>query len=248
MRLADTRAKGKAFCETALNEVGMMNHEVVFLIDVDNTLFDADWVTVDLGRFLEMKIGRVRQQRYWSLFKQLRDELGYADYLGALQRYRIEYLHDPHLLMVSHFLLNYPFSTRLFPNALDVIAHTKEHGPVVLVSDGDAVFQPHKIERAGLFDAVDGHVLIYVHKERELDDIEERYPAAHYVLVDDKLRILSAAKRVWGPRVTTVFSQQGHYAQAAKRSLYPAADVTLERIGDLLQYDLDGLLAAPSVP
>ncbi len=226
----------------------MMSHDVVFLIDVDNTLLDADRVTVDLGRYLEKAIGRDRQQRYWSLFKQLRDELGYADYLGALQRYRIEYVHDPHILMVSHFLLNYPFLNRLFPNALNVVEHMKQRGPVVLVSDGDAVFQPHKIERAGLFDAVDGQVLIYVHKEQELDDIEERYPAEHYVLVDDKLRILSAAKNVWGPRVTTVFLQQGHYAQASNvRSMYPAADVTLERISDLLQYDLDGLFSAQPV-
>lgn len=202
----------------------------------------------ELGRYLEQTFGCDRQQRYWSLFKQLRDEFGYADYLGALQRFRMEYVHDPHVLMVSHFLFNYPFSNRLFPSALTVIEHLKQHGPVVLVSDGDAVFQPHKIERAGLFDAVDGHVLIYVHKEQELDDIEARYPAEQYVLIDDKLRILSAAKHVWGPRVTTVHSQQGHYAQGLNvRHAYPAADLTLARIGDLLQGDLDGLLAALSV-
>jgi FMN phosphatase YigB (HAD superfamily) len=225
-----------------MNEVSMISHEMVFLIDVDNTLLDADQVTIDLGHYLEKSIGRDRQQRYWTFFKQLRDELGYADYLGALQRYRRENLHDPHVLMVSHFLLNYPFSNRLFPKALHVVEHMKQHGPVVLVSDGDAVFQPHKIERAGLLDVVDGHVLIYVHKEQELGDIEERYPAEHYVLVDDKLRILSAAKNVWGPRVTTVFLQQGHYARALNvRNTYPAADVTLERIADLLQYDVNAL-------
>jgi FMN phosphatase YigB (HAD superfamily) len=220
----------------------MMSHGVVFLIDVDNTLLDADRVTVDLGRYLEEHIGPDRQQRYWSLFKQLRDELGYADYLGALQRYRIEYPHDPHVLTMSHFLLNYPFSDRLFPNALTVVERMKPRGPVVLVSDGDAVFQPHKIERAGLFDAVDGQVLVYLHKEQELHDIEKRYPAAHYVLVDDKLRILSAVKSIWGQRVTTVFSQQGHYAKDVHvRDAYPAADVSLERISDLLEYDLDVL-------
>lgn len=223
----------------------MTNHEVVFLLDVDNTLLDADRVTADLGRYLNETIGHARQQRYWALFKQLRDEVGYADYLGALQRYRIEYAHDPHILMVSNFLLNYPFSNRLFPDALAVVNHLKRRGPVVLVSDGDAVFQPHKIERAELFDAVDGHMLIYVHKEQELDDIEARYPAEHYVLIDDKLRILSAVKQVWGPRVTTIFSQQGHYAQAVSvRNTSPAADVSLERIGDLLEYDLDSLMAA----
>lgn len=225
----------------------MMNHDVVFLLDVDNTLLDADRVTIDLGRYLEKAVGQNRQQRYWNLFKQLRDELGYADYLGALQRYRIEYPHDPQVLMLSRFLLNYPFSNSLFPNALAVVDHMKQRGPVVLVSDGDAVFQPHKIERAGLFDAVDGQVLIYVHKEQELDDIEARYPAEHYVVIDDKLRILSAVKNVWGARVTTVYSQQGHYAQALNvRHASPAADVTFDRIGDLLQYDVDSLFAAPS--
>lgn len=219
-----------------------MSHDVIFLIDVDNTLLDADRVTVDLGRYLEEHIGHDRQQRYWSLFKQLRDELGYADYLGALQRYRIEYPHDPQVLTMSHFLLNYPFSDRLFPHALTVVERMKQRGPVVLVSDGDAVFQPHKIERAGLFDAVDGQVLVYLHKERELNDIEKRYAAEHYVLVDDKLRILSAVKNIWGHRVTTVFSQQGHYAKdATVRDAYPAADISLERISDLLEYDLDEL-------
>ena len=226
----------------------MMNRDVVFLLDVDNTLLDADRVTVDLGRYLEKAVGHDRQQRYWSLFKQLRDEVGYADYLGAFQRYRIEYSHDPYIFRLSRFLLNYPFSNCLFPNALTVVDHLKQRDRVVLVSDGDAVFQPHKIERAGLFEAVDGQVLIYVHKERELDDIEVRYPAAHYVLIDDKLRILSAAKSAWGPRVTTVFLQQGHHAQAVNvRTVYPSPDVILERISDLLQYDLDDLLAAPSV-
>jgi len=213
----------------------MANRDIVFLLDVDNTLLDADHITVDLGRYLEHTVGHDRQQRYWSLFKQLRDELGYADYLGALQRFRIEYPHDHRVLAVSRFLLEYPFADRLFSNALAVVDSLKQRGRVVLVSDGDAVFQPHKIERAGLFDAVEGRLLIYVHKEQEFDDIEARYPAEHYVLVDDKLRILSAAKRVWGARVTTVFSGQGHYACASNvRNLYPAADIMLDRIGDLL--------------
>ena len=227
----------------------MTDHDVVFLVDVDNTLLDTDRVTVDLRCYLEREVGHDRQQRYWSLFKQLRDELGYADYLGAMQRYRIEYPHDLHILMVSRFLLNYPFADCLFPGALDVVNHMKRRGHVVLLSDGDAVFQPYKIERTGLFDAVDGHVLIYVHKEQELDDIEERYPAGHYVLVDDKPRILSAVKRAWGPRVTTMFSRQGHYARAWNgRSAYPTPDGAITCISDLLHYDLDGFLTtAPAV-
>ncbi|GMV50589.1 HAD family hydrolase [Nitrospirales bacterium NOB] len=226
----------------------MTNREVVFLLDVDNTVLDADRVTVDLGRYLEQVVGPDRQQRYWHLFKQLRDEVGYADYLGALQRYRTEYPHDPQVRLVSRFLLNYPFAKALFPHALTVVNHLQQRGLVVLVSDGDAVFQPHKIDRAGLCDAVGGQVLIYVHKEQELDDIEARYPAEHYVMIDDKLRILSAVKQVWGARVTTVFSQQGHYARAVHaRQPYPAADLALERISDVLQEDLDRLWVMPTL-
>jgi FMN phosphatase YigB (HAD superfamily) len=221
----------------------MTDHDLVFLLDVDNTLLDTDRVSLDLRCFLEREIGHEGQQRYWSLFKQLRDELGYADYLGALQRYRREYPHDLHSLTVSRFLLNYPFAECVFPGALAVVKHLKRRGEVVLLSDGDAVFQPYKIERAGLLDAVNGRVLIYVHKEQELDDIEGRYPARHYVLIDDKPRILAAVKNAWGSRVTTVFLQQGHYARAwSPRGGWPPPDGRFECISDLLRYDLDGPL------
>ena len=184
-------------------------------------------------------MGREGAGRYWVIFEQLRAELGYADYLGALQRYRMDYPRDPHLLVVSSFLVNYPFANRLFPDSLDVIEHAKKSGPVAILSDGDVVFQPRKVERSGLFDAVDGNVLIYVHKERELDDIEERYPAEHYIVIDDKLRILTAVKQIWRDRVTTVQPLQGHYAKdPAQQAAHPAADLTIERIGDLLDYDL----------
>jgi FMN phosphatase YigB (HAD superfamily) len=219
-------------------------HNVVFLFDVDNTLLDNDRVTADLQRYLEREVGHERQQRYWAIFEHLRTELGYSDYLGALQRYRLEYPHDPHLLMVSNFLVNYPFANRLFPNSLDVIKYVKQWGPEVILSDGDVVFQPRKVERAGLSDAVDGNVLIYIHKERELDDVEQRYPARHYVLIDDKLRILTAVKQVWGARVTTVFPRQGHYAHDPHiLASYPPAEVSIERIGDLLNWGLQALLA-----
>jgi len=224
---------------------GMATAPVVFLFDVDNTLLDNDRVTADLKQHLTHEVGPERQQRYWAIYEQLRAELGYADYLGALQRYRTEYPRDPRLLTVSRFLVNYPFANRLFPNSLDVLDQCKQWGKAVILSDGDVVFQPRKIERSGLFDAVDGNVLIYVHKEQELDDVEQRYPAEHYVLIDDKLRILAAVKKVWGSRVSTVFPQQGHYARDPQASAsYPAADVSIERIGDLLTYDLDSLLAA----
>ena len=222
-----------------------MRHEVVFLFDVDNTLLDNDRVSADLKRHLQNKVGTERQARYWSLFEELREELGYADYLGALQRYRVENPRDPNLLTVSRFLLDYPFANRLFPNALDVVEHVKQWGPAVILSDGDVVFQPRKVERAGLLEAVGGNALIYIHKELELDDVEQRYPAEHYVLVDDKLRILTAVKNAWRTRVTTVFPRQGHYALDPKvLCKYPPADVTIERIGDLRDIDMPARLGA----
>ena len=215
-----------------------MPNNVVFLFDVDNTLLDNDHVSADLKRHLEREVGHERQQRYWAVFEELRAELGYADYLGALQHYRAAYPRDAHLLTVSQFLIDYPFANRLFPNSLDAVEHVKKFGKPVILSDGDVVFQPRKIRRAGLFDAFEGAVLIYVHKEYELDDVVERYPADHYVLIDDKIRILTAVKQAWGDRVTTVFPRQGHYAFDEKVvSSFPPADVTIERIGELVNCD-----------
>ena len=223
----------------------MANHPVVSLFDVDNTLLDNDRVVRDMMRYLEAEVGHERQQRYWAIFEELRKELGYADYLGALQRYRVENPRDSHLLAVSSFLVNYPFANRLFPNALDVLERFRTWGPAVILSDGDVVFQPRKIERSGLQEAVDSNILIYVHKELELDDVERRYPADHYVLVDDKARILDAVKKAWGARVTTVFPRQGHYAHDDKEvAKYVRADVTVERIGDLADMELPALMAA----
>jgi FMN phosphatase YigB (HAD superfamily) len=216
-----------------------MSDKVVFLFDVDNTLLDNDAVTADLREHLEREVGHERQERYWSIFEELRTEVGYADYLGALQRYRANYPRDLHVLTVSHFLLTYPFPNRLFPNALGVVQGVKHYGLPVILSDGDVVFQPHKIRQAGLYDVFDGAVLIYVHKELELEDVARRYPADRYVLVDDKLRILSAIKEVWGEHVSTVFVRQGHYAHDEKAiSSYRPADYTIERIADLLSVDL----------
>jgi hypothetical protein len=223
----------------------MAQEEVIFLFDVDNTLLDNDRVVIDMRRYLDREVGGERQERYWAIFEELRTELGYADYLGALQRYRVENPRDSHVLAVSMFLVDYPFANRLFPNSLDVVEHLRRFGPAVILSDGDVVFQPRKIHRSGLFEAVAGNILIYIHKEQELDDVEQRYPAAHYVLIDDKVRILAAVKKLWGDRVTTVFPRQGHYAldrEAVAR--HPAPDVTVERIGDLLEWDLDRLRAA----
>jgi hypothetical protein len=215
---------------------------VAFLLDVDNTLLDNDRITDDLKRHLEKEVGHEGQARYWAIFEELRSEIGYADYLGALQRYRVEYPRDLRLLTVSSFLVNYPFANQLFPDSIDVVDHLKQWGPVIILSDGDVVFQPWKIERSGLFEAVGGNVLIYIHKEQELDDVQQRYPAERYVLIDDKLRILSAVKMSWGSRVTTVFPRQGHYAMDRQvLARYPPADVTITRIGDLLNHDLSTL-------
>jgi len=215
-----------------------MMHDIVFLFDVDNTLLDNDAVQDDLKAHLADNYGAAARDRYWQILEELRSELGYVDYLGALERYRVEALHRPELLRMSSWLVDYPFAERLYPGALAAVAHAGRWGPTVILSDGDAVFQPRKIERAGLWRAVEDRVLIYIHKERELADVERFYPARHYVLIDDKLRILAAVKSAWAARVTTAFVRQGHYARDAQAlARYPSADVTLERIGDFVTLD-----------
>ncbi len=219
----------------------------VFLFDVDNTLLDTDRVTADLSEFLRAQIGADEAQHYFALFEQRRAEMGFADYLGALQQYRNTHPHHAEIIHVSLYLLNYPFAERLLPHALDTLAHVKQFGMPVILSDGDVVFQPHKIENAGLWNAVGGNVMIFVHKEQELDTVLEQFPADHYVMLDDKLRILDAAKKILGSRVTTVFVRQGHYAHDPKQLEGSApADVTLERIGDFLQFDAQELLRVTS--
>jgi len=208
----------------------------VFLFDVDNTLLNNDAVQDDLSAHLEREVGLASRDRYWQIFEQLRAELGYADYLGALQRYRLEHQDDQQLSCISFFLLDYPFADRLYPGALAALAHCRAFGPTVILSDGDVVFQPLKVQRAGLWQAVEKRVLIYLHKELMLSAIEQRYPAEHYVMIDDKLRILAAMKKVWGDRLTTVFVRQGHYALDPREiAAWPTADVTLARIGELVE-------------
>ena len=219
-------------------------HELVFLVDVDDTLLENDRIQDDLKRYMENEFGAGCRDRFWAIQEELFNELGYRDYLGALHRFRVEHPYDPHLVSATSYLMDYPFANRLYPGALDVLEKFRTWGQTVILSDGDVVFQPRKIERSGIFEAVEGHVLIYVHKEEALDDVERRYPARHYILVDDKLRILAAIKKAWGDRVTTVFPRQGKFAHDPKViASYPAADVTVERISDLLGYELDALLA-----
>ena len=221
----------------------------VFLLDDDNTLLDNDRVQAALAEFLEREFGAAARARYWAIFEALRTELGYADYLGALQRYRLEHLEEPELVRLSFFLLDYPFAARLYEGTARALAHCRALGLPVILSDGDVVFQPHKVQRAGLWDALEGRVLIYLHKERMLAAVEARYPAAHYVLVDDKLRLLAAAKRYWGGRVTTVFVRQGHYAlDTRETAAWPAADLTLAHIGELGGLSPQALAMASPAP
>jgi FMN phosphatase YigB (HAD superfamily) len=216
---------------------------VVFLFDVDNTLLDNDRVQADLSEHLERTYGAATRDRYWAIFEELRRELGYADYLGALERYRLEAMHRPDVLRMSGWLVDYPFADRLYPGALEAVRHVQQWGRAVILSDGDAVFQPRKVERSGLWRAFDDHVLIYVHKEQELDDVQRFHPADHYVLIDDKLRILSAVKAIWADKVTTVFPRQGRYARdPAEVAKYRRADVELAEIGELLRHELPSLL------
>jgi FMN phosphatase YigB (HAD superfamily) len=219
--------------------------EFVFLFDVDNTLLDNDRVEKDLRLHLESEFGVESRDRYFAIFEELRSELGYADYLGALQRYRLEDLCDPKVLRMSSFLVDYPFADRLYPGSLDILEHFCAWGTTVILSDGDAVFQPRKVERSGLWEAVGGRVLIYIHKEQRLADVEKRYPAKHYVMVDDKLRILAAMAQVWRDRLITIFPQQGHYAlDLGNVAAYPPAHITIEHIRDLLNYSPAELLGA----
>jgi FMN phosphatase YigB (HAD superfamily) len=204
------------------------SNEIVFLFDVDNTLLDNDRVEEDLRSHLEREFGAENRERYFAILERLRAELGYADYLGALQGYRLENLCDHRLLTISSFLVDYPFADRLYPGALAALEHVRAWGTTVILSDGDVVFQPRKVQQSGLWDAVGGRVLIYIHKEQMLSDVEKRYPAKHYIMVDDKLRILAAMKRSWGARLTTVFPRQGHYALDRRNvDAYPPAGITV---------------------
>jgi len=215
-------------------------HPIVFLVDVDDTLLENDRIQ----RHIEREFGPECRDRFWAIQEALFNELGYRDYLGALQRFRVEHPYEPHLVSAAAYLVDYPFANRLYPGALDVLERFRAWGQTVILSDGDVVFQPRKIERSGIFEAVDGHVLIYIHKEEALLDVERRYPAKHYVLVDDKLRILAAVKKAWGDRVTTVFPRQGKFAHdPTVLAAYPKADLTVARISDLLEYDLPALLS-----
>jgi FMN phosphatase YigB (HAD superfamily) len=222
---------------------------IVFLVDVDDTLLENDRIQADLKKHIEREFGVQCRDQFWAIQEELFNQLGYRDYLGTLQRFRIEHPYEPHLVTASNYLVDYPFANRLYPGALDVLERFRQWGQTVILTDGDMVFQPRKVQRSGIFETVEGHVLIYIHKEESLKDVEHRYPADHYVLVDDKLRILTAVKQAWGSRVTTVFPRQGEFALNPVTVVsYPPADITVERISDLLSYELHDLLPGRTSP
>ena len=222
--------------------------QIVFLVDVDDTLVENDRIQDDLKAHIEREFGPACRDRFWAIQEELFQELGYRDYLGAFQRFRVEHPYERHLVTAANYLVDYPFDQRLYPGALDVLKKLRGWGRTVILTDGDVVFQPRKVERSGIFKAVEGHVLIYVHKEEALADVKRRYPAIHYVVVDDKLRILDAIKKAWGKNVTTIFPRQGKFATDPKiQATFPhAADVAIERIGDLINLNLDDLLRTSS--
>lgn len=209
-------------------------NDIVFLFDVDDTLLDNDGINADLDAHIERVFGPDGRMLYRAIYESVRDEVDYADYLGAIQRFRLRCGDEIRAQDLGAWLLEYPFAERLYPHALDAIAHVSRFGPAVVLSDGDVVLQPRKISASGIADAVAGNVLIYVHKENMLDDVERRFPARHYVMIEDKLRVLDALKQHWRERLTTVFVRQGHYAHDPKLlAKYPPAQISLERIGDL---------------
>jgi len=208
---------------------------LVILFDVDNTLLDNDAIVADLRHHLEQVAGPKSVERYFQEFEEIREEMGYADYLGALQHYRAEDPYDADFMRISFYLLSYPFRQRLFPGALEVAEEYSKLGTTVILTDGDVVFQPWKIVRSGLYEAFEGRVMIQIHKEKELFCVEQRFPAERFILVDDKLRLLHETKKVWGDRLTTIFPKQGHYAHDPKiLAAYPPADIAVDGIGDLL--------------
>ncbi len=215
------------------------NSDMVFLFDVDNTLLDHDRVKQDLGALLDSRIFDGASEHYWSAYEAIRAETGQADFLASFQRCWIDSECNPHWLPAADLMLDYPYSDRLYPGALHVLEHVSRFAMVAIVSDGDAVLQPRKIRRAGLWQAVDGRVLIYQNKQQRLADIAHRFPAQHYVMIDDKPDVLVHMKSAWSSRLTTVFPRQGHYAHDQEhRHDQPEPDISIDHIGDMLKLDI----------
>ena len=218
--------------------------DTVFLFDVDNTLLDNDRVKSDLKEKVLQDFGQEACNRFWAIYEEQRKKHIYADFIGTLERFRLEHLHDPKALRLSLWMMHYPFADRLFPDALAVVRHVSQWGLPVVLTDGDGVFQPYKLERSGLWNAFDGRVLGYVQKDQELEAIAQAFPARHYILVDDKLKLLNAVKGIWGNRVTTIFVKQGHYANDPNvLASEPVADVSVDRVAELMMHDFSTIRA-----
>ncbi|MFN2465530.1 MAG: HAD family hydrolase [Candidatus Dormibacteria bacterium] len=208
---------------------------LVFLIDIDNTLIDNDRVKADMEAQIRQLAGPSGSEDFWNLYEEVREELDYVDLPITLARFRAQRPDVRKFPQISAMLLGYPFEDALYPEALHVVEHLKRMGKVVVLSDGDPVFQPAKIARIGMADAVDSNVLIYAHKEQHLDEVTDLYPAEHYVVIDDKPGVLGRMKARLGPRVTTVQVRQGKYASVGAEEPGPAPDRTFAGIAGCLQ-------------
>jgi hypothetical protein len=208
--------------------------DLVFLLDVDNTLLDNDRAKEDMAARVEDLVGAERAARWWELYEQVRQETDVVDYPRTLTRYRAVFPDEPRFPHLADFILGLPYAGYVYPGALETLTYLRTLGTTVIVSDGDAVYQAAKIARAGLAAAVDDHVLIFLHKEGRIEDVRQRYPAEHYLLIDDKLRILARLKGILGDLVTTLHVAQGHYA-SSERGIYPAADLEVPSIAAVRQ-------------
>ncbi len=212
---------------------------LVFLIDVDNTLIDNDAVKKDLDEHITVELGPALAARFWEIYEQARKERETVDIPLALSRLRTQTsladMDEQTYLHVHSIFDNYPFFERLYPGTLETLHYLRTLGLTVIVSDGDRFFQAEKIFASNLAEAVEGRVLIYIHKQQHLDEIVRQYPADHYVMIDDKPEILADTKELWGKRVTTAFVQQGKYAAEQKPPNF-APDISVLHIADLRNY------------
>jgi FMN phosphatase YigB (HAD superfamily) len=217
---------------------------LVFLLDVDNTLINNDQVKEDFNAHLEVELGPKLTERFWDIYEQARKERGVVDIPLSLQRLReatpLSELDEQTFHHVQSIFDNYPFFNALYPHTLETLQHLRTMGLTVIVSDGDQLFQPEKIFRSDLAETVEGRVLIYTHKQQHLEEILQKYPADHYVMIDDKPDILVDSKAIMGKRLTTVFVKQGHYAKQVPDNFTP--DISVLHIGDLRNYTKEQFL------
>lgn len=211
---------------------------VAFLFDVDNTLLDNDRVRAELAETIERIVGPERGEAFWESYEQVRRDRDYVDYPNTIARFGRAFPDEVGYPDVADAILGYPYRAAVFPGAHDVLRQAQRVGPVAILTDGDPVYQPAKVARAGLTEAIDGPVLVFDHKEQHLAEVERRVPAERYVMVDDKPRILAAMSDRLGERMSTLHVCQGRYAHAAEHDEFPDADRTVDAIAELLDVDL----------